>query len=61
MSNTIRTKRLDGTTLVVETKDGSRTYDSQFLVAALLIFIARGSGSIVYFTLMAARISSWPK
>jgi len=46
MSNTIRTKRLDGTTLVVETKDGSRTYDSQFLVAALLIFIARGSGSI---------------
>lgn len=46
MSDTIRSKRLEGTTLVVETRDGISTYDSQFLVAALLIFVARGSGSI---------------
>ena len=46
MSDTIITSRLEGTTLVVETSDASETYDSQFLVAALLIFVARGSGSI---------------
>ncbi len=46
MSDTIRSKRLEGTTLIVETRDGISTYDSQFLVAALLIFVARGSGSI---------------
>lgn len=46
MSDTIRSKRLEGTTLIVETKDGTESYDSQFLVAALLIFIAQGSGTI---------------
>ena len=46
MSDTIKTKRLEGTKLIVETRDGSETYDSKFLVAALLIFIARGSGTI---------------
>lgn len=46
MGDTIRSKRLEGTTLIVETRDGTATYDSQFLVAALLIFVARGSGSI---------------
>ena len=46
MSDTIISSKLEGTTLVVETRDGSETYDSQFLVAALLIFIARGSGAI---------------
>ncbi len=46
MSDTIKTKRLQGTNLIVETKQGTQTYDSKFLVAALLIFIARGSGTI---------------
>jgi uncharacterized tellurite resistance protein B-like protein len=46
MSDTIRAKRLEGTELVVETKDGTERYDSKFLVAAMLIFIARGSGTI---------------
>ena len=46
MSNTIKTKRLEGTTLIVETRDGTETYDAQFLVAALLIYVARGSGEI---------------
>jgi uncharacterized tellurite resistance protein B-like protein len=46
MSDTIITSRLEGTTLVVETGDVRETYDSQFLVAALLIFVARGSGTI---------------
>ena len=46
MSDTIKSKRLEGTTLIVETKDGSESYDSKFLVAAMLIFIAKGSGKI---------------
>ncbi len=46
MSDTIRTSRIDGAQLVVETKEGVKVYDSRFLVAALLIFIARGSGRI---------------
>lgn len=46
MSDTIKSKKLEGTHLIVETGDGTETYDSKFLVAALLIFIARGSGAI---------------
>lgn len=46
MNDTIISSRLEGTTLVVETKVGTETYDSQFLVAALLVFIARGGGAI---------------
>ena len=46
MNDTIKSKRLEGTQLIVETQDGTETYDSKFMVAALLIFIARGSGTI---------------
>ena len=46
MSDTIRTSRLDGSELIVETRDGIKVYDSRFLVAALLIYVARGSGRI---------------
>ena len=46
MSDTIITSRLEGTHLIVESDGSTETYDSQFLVAALLIFIARGSGTI---------------
>jgi len=46
MSDTIKSKKLEGTHLIVETRDGTETYDSKFLVAAMLIFIARGSGTI---------------
>ena len=46
MSDTIKTSKLDGNLLIVETSDGTTTYDSKFLVAALLIFIARSSGQI---------------
>ena len=46
MSDTIKTKRLEGTHLIVETREGTTTYDSRFLVTALLIYIARGSGTI---------------
>jgi len=46
MSDTIKTTRLEGTELLVETSDGVERYDSKFLVAALLIFVAQGSGSI---------------
>ena len=46
MSDTFITSRLEGTRLIVETDGDTETYDAQFLVAALLIFIARGSGTI---------------
>ena len=46
MSDTIKSKRLEGTHLIVETKYGTKTYDSRFLVAAFLIYIARGGGRI---------------
>jgi len=46
MSTEILGSRVDGSTLVVDTDDGVETYDSRFLVAALLIDVARGSGRI---------------
>lgn len=46
MSSEILGSRLDGSTLIVETADGTESYDAQFLVAALLIYVARGSGQI---------------
>jgi len=46
MSDAIIVSRLEGTKLIIETADGVEEYDSQFLVAALLVYIARGSGRI---------------
>jgi uncharacterized tellurite resistance protein B-like protein len=46
MSDTIKTTRLKGNELIVETKYGTEVYDSKFLVAALLIYVAKGSGTI---------------
>lgn len=46
MNEDIKSKTLTGTTLVVETESGTETYDSKFLVAALLIYVAKGSGTI---------------
>lgn len=46
MIDEVLSSRLKGTKLIIETADGVQTYDSQFLVAALLVFVARGSGSI---------------
>jgi len=38
--------RFEGSTLVIETTSGPESYDSQFLVAALLVFVAKGNGNI---------------
>ena len=46
MNETIKTTRLEGNELIVETKHGTEVYDSKFLVAALLVYVARGSGRI---------------
>ena len=46
MSTEIMGSRVEGSTLIVETDDGIETYDPRFLVAALLIYVARGSGQI---------------
>jgi uncharacterized tellurite resistance protein B-like protein len=44
--NDIFISRIEGAKLVVETADGVEEYDAQFLVAALLVYIARSSGQI---------------
>ncbi len=46
MSDDIIVSKLVGTKLVIETESGVEEYDSQFLVATLLIHVARGSGQI---------------
>ena len=46
MNDTIKSKRLEGTELILETDAGTQVYDSRFLVAAMLLFVARGSGKI---------------
>jgi len=46
MSSEILSSRLVGTKLVIETPEGTESYDSQFMVAAFLIYIARGNGRI---------------
>ena len=46
MSDTIKTTTLKGNELIVETKYGTEVYDGKFLVAALLIYVAKGSGTI---------------
>lgn len=38
--------RFDGTTLIIETSGETEYYDSQFLVAALLVYVAKGDGAI---------------
>lgn len=46
MSTEILGSRLAGATLVVDTDAGPETYDEKFLVAALLLNVARGNGLI---------------
>lgn len=46
MGDGILVSRLEGNRLIVETEDGVEEYDTQFLVAALLVFVARGNGEI---------------
>ena len=46
MTDDIVVSRLEGTKLIIETDGRTEEYDSQFLVAALLISVARGSGRI---------------
>lgn len=46
MSSEILASRIVGSTLIVETDDGEERYDERFLVAAILIYVARGGGRI---------------
>ena len=46
MTSEITGSRLEGSRLIIETTAGDQVYDSKFLVAALLVFVARGSGRI---------------
>lgn len=46
MNDRILVTRLEEGKLIVETEDGVIEYDSQFLVAALLVYVAQGDGKI---------------
>ncbi len=46
VSDEVFVSRLEGAKLLIETSAGVEEYDSQFLVAALLVYVARGSGQI---------------
>jgi len=46
MSKEILSSKIVGSTLIVETEDGQESYDPKFLVAAILIHVARGGGRI---------------
>jgi uncharacterized tellurite resistance protein B-like protein len=46
MKDDIIVSRLVADKLIIETAGGFEEYDSQFLVAALLVYVARGSGQI---------------
>ncbi len=46
MDSEMTGSRLEGNRLIIETTTGEQVYDSKFLVAALLVIVARGSGSI---------------
>jgi len=44
MTEQILSSRIEGTRLILETSEGPQTYDSRFLVAAWLVFLARSGG-----------------
>ena len=46
MTGKILVTRLEDGKLIVESDDGIVEYDSQFLVAALLVYVAQGDGTI---------------
>ena len=46
MTDEIMGSRLEGTSLIVKTGGGEKSYDFRFLIAAMLVFVARGSGRI---------------
>tara|TARA_R110000782_G_scaffold29923_6_gene74270 strand:+ start:193 stop:663 length:471 start_codon:yes stop_codon:yes gene_type:complete len=46
MSDDILVSRLEGNKLIVEAGDETTEYDSKFLIAAVLVYVARGNGQI---------------
>lgn len=38
--------RIEGDELIIETQSSTESYDAKFLVAALLVYVARGDGNI---------------
>lgn len=46
MNDKTFSSRLEGTKLIIQSSAGIEEFDSQFLIAALLVYVARGSGSI---------------
>jgi uncharacterized tellurite resistance protein B-like protein len=59
MSDTIKTTKLKGTELIVETSDGVEVYDSKFLVAALH-FKMQGSESLELLTRAMSELAEKP-
>lgn len=46
MTDDTKTSRIEGDALIIETAGETEVYDAQYLVAALLVFVAKGDGAI---------------
>ncbi len=46
MTDKPKAQRIDGDELIIETQSRTESYDSRYLVAALMIFVAKGDGTI---------------
>lgn len=46
MNDSVISAALDGNKLIIKTSEGAVVHDAKFLVAAMLVFVAKGSGAI---------------
>ena len=46
MTEKLKGPRFKGDSLVIETQNATEVYDAKYLVAALLVFVAKGDGNI---------------
>jgi uncharacterized tellurite resistance protein B-like protein len=46
MNDKTKSQRIDGDELIIDTQSRTESYDSKYLVAALLVFVAKGDGTI---------------
>lgn len=46
MTENPKPPRFEGDSMIIETVTGTEVYDKQYLVAALLVFVAKGDGNI---------------
>jgi len=46
MTEEPKSPHIDGDELIIDTQNGTETYDSKYLVVAVMVFVAKGDGTI---------------